>query len=569
MNKEGLFKILWIFVFSVLFYPSSSLSKDIQDKALKILEGEWYLYPGELGKIDMNVRSKPITRRIWFARDFAYREKDLTRKTEIRANWTFVDSQGVRSLIIKDEKDSLLHTFQIKKLSRYEMVVKEGNQVYLYISEKNKRPYIDRFRGIFGIFVLIFLAFLLSNNKKSINWRTVGVGLGLQIIIALSVLKVGFIRTIFEGISSFFVKLLAFTREGSLFLFGDLIEKTDTFGYIFAFQVLPTVIFFSAFTSVLYYFGILQFIVKIFAWVMQKTMVLSGSESLAAAANIFIGQTEAPLVIKPYLPKMTPSEILALMTGGMATIAGGVLAAYIGFLGGPDPVQQKIFATHLLTASIMNAPAALFIAKIIFPQTGEVNKELNISKEVIGSNLLDSIAKGTIDGLRLAVNVGAMLLVFIALMALLNFIVTNWIGEPTGLNRLIVEKSGGRFEGLNMQFILGTIFSPIAWLIGIPSYDIFMVGQLLGEKTILNEFYAYVSLSNLKNSFLLTDAKSVLIATYALCGFANFSSIGIQIGGISALAPNQRVTLSQLGIKALIGGTIATLLTASIAGIIL
>jgi CNT family concentrative nucleoside transporter len=430
--------------------------------------------------------------------------------------------------------------------------------------------------GLLGLVVLIIIAFLLSENKKAINWRLVAGGLALQIVFALLVFKVPFVRGIFEGLASFFIVVLQFTEAGSTFVLGawpDVTQVTNglngqlfTVGYIFAFKVLPTVIFFSALTSLLYYLNILQKIVFAIAWVMNKTMRLSGSESLAAAANIFIGQTEAPLVVKPYIANMTRSEILCLMTGGMATIAGGVLAAYVGFLGGSDPVQQKLFATHLLTASIMSAPAALVLAKILVPEVGEVNKEMAISKDKLGSNVLEAISNGTTDGLRLAVNVGAMLLVFTAFMAMFNYIFKDLIGHYTGLNTWVVANTNGSFDGFSLQAILGFVFAPVSWIIGIPKEDILAAGQLLGEKTILNEFYAYASFAKLKDTGVLTNPHSIVILTYALCGFSNFASIGIQIGGISSIAPNQKSTLSQLGIKALVGGTMACLLTATIAG---
>ncbi|WP_394805721.1 NupC/NupG family nucleoside CNT transporter [Nonlabens ulvanivorans] len=310
--------------------------------------------------------------------------------------------------------------------------------------------------------------------------------------------------------------------------------------------------------------------VYVFAWVMSKTMRLSGAESLAAAANIFIGQTEAPLVVKPYLDKMTKSEILCLMVGGMATIAGGVLAAFIEFLGGTDPIAKAEFARHLITASIMSAPAAIVMAKMLFPETDtdKIDRKLDISKEKIGSNVLDAISRGTTDGLKLAVNVGAMLLVFTAIIAVVNWFLGDLIGAPSGLNDLIVDATDGRYQKFSMQYILGNLFAPIAWIIGVPAADIVAVGQLLGEKTILNEFFAYASLSKLKAAGVLTNYRSIVISTYALCGFANFASIGIQIGGIGVLAPSQRKTLAAFGIKALIGGTCAALLTATIAGML-
>lgn len=424
-------------------------------------------------------------------------------------------------------------------------------------------------RGLLGMFFLLFVCFLLSSNRKKIDWRLVATGLALQLIFALLVLKVPFIATIFDWISDKVVTFLNFSEKGAEFLFGGLVTDMNTFGYIFAFKVLPTIVFFSAFTSLLYYLGILQLFVKAFAWVMSKTMRLSGAESLAAAANIFIGQTEAPLVVKPYLDRMTKSEMLCLMVGGMATIAGGVLAAFIAFLGGDSDAEKIIFAKHLLTASIMSAPAAILIAKMLYPETEKVDKKLDISKEKIGSNVLDAISRGTTEGLKLAVNVGAMLLVFTAVIAVFNWITVDWIGGPTGLNDKIAVLTDGRYNEFSMQFILGNIFAPVAWIIGVPAEDITVVGQLLGEKTILNEFFAYASLSEMKQAGTIVNYRSIVIATYALCGFANFASIGIQIGGIGVLAPSQRAVLSRFGIKALIGGTVAALLTATIAGMLI
>ena len=426
-------------------------------------------------------------------------------------------------------------------------------------------------RGLLGIVFLVGISYLLSANKKKVDWKLVGTGLLLQLAFALMVLKLDFVADIFDFLSRKVVEFLALGDKGAEFLFGGLVSDTNKFGYIFAFKVLPTIIFFSAFTSLLYYLGILQKIVYVFAWIMSKTMKLSGAESLAAAANIFIGQTEAPLVVKPYLEKMTKSELLSLMVGGMATIAGGVLAAFITFLGGDSDAEKIIFAKHLLTASVMSAPAALMIAKVLYPQDEfeSVDKNLNISKDKIGTNILDAISRGTTDGLKLAVNVGAMLLVFTALMAVLNWVTGDVIGKYTGLNEIIASSTGGRYESFSMQYILGTLFAPIAWIIGVPLDDIRTVGQLLGEKTILNEFFAYASLSQMKIAGALTYERSIIIATYALCGFANFASIGIQIGGIGVLAPSQRANLAKFGIKALIGGTVAALLTATIAGMII
>lgn len=449
--------------------------------------------------------------------------------------------------------------------------------VFSFSQEKKQLILADGFtfnsflRGALGMIFLIGICYLLSANKKKVDWKLVGTGILLQIIFALLVLKIDFVANVFEFLSKIIVDFLALGDKGAEFLFGKLVTDEKTFGFIFAFKVLPTIVFFSAFTSLLYYLGILQKIVYVFAWIMSKTMKLSGAESLAVAANIFIGQTEAPLVVKPYLEKMTKSELLSLMVGGMATIAGGVLAAFITFLGGNSDAEKIVFAKHLLTASVMSAPAALMIAKILYPQTEheKIDKNLNISKDKIGTNILDAISRGTTDGLKLAVNVGAMLLVFTALMAVLNWFTGNLIGNYTGLNEIIKESTNGAYETLSMQYILGNIFAPIAWLIGVPLEDIRNVGQLLGEKTILNEFFAYASLSQMKIAGALTYQRSIIIATYALCGFANFASIGIQIGGIGVLAPSQRVNLAKFGIKSLIGGTIAALLTATIAGMII
>lgn len=433
-------------------------------------------------------------------------------------------------------------------------------------------------RGSLGIIVLLGICYLLSNNRKAINWRLVGMGVSMQLVLGFLILQVPFIRQIFDFIASFFVVVLDFSEAGADFVLGAWPEvaairdgitgEVFTVGYVFAFKVLPTIIFFAALSTVLYYLGVLQVIIKGFAWVMSKTMRLTGAESLAAAANVFIGQTEAPLVVKPYLEGMSRSEIMCLMTGGMATIAGGVFAAYIGFLGGNDPETRQLFATHLLTASIISAPAAIVAAKLLFPETEDIDLEkqkLDIPKQDVANNLLDAISKGTTDGLRLAVNVGAMLLVFTAFIAMLNYICIHFIGSWTGLNDYVVAATDGRFEGFNVEYVLGILFAPVAWLLGVASEDTLMVGQLLGLKTTLNEFFAYAELEKLKDNL---SPKSMIIATYALCGFANFASIGIQIGGIGAIAPGQRKTLTELGIKALIGGTVACLLTGAIAGML-
>ncbi|MDA0990236.1 MAG: Na+ dependent nucleoside transporter [Verrucomicrobia bacterium] len=423
-------------------------------------------------------------------------------------------------------------------------------------------------RGLLGLMILIAILWAVSRNRCRINWRLVVSGMALQLVIAVVVLKVPGVKRAFEVMAGFFVHLMDFTREGSVFLFGSLVADTSSFGFIFAFQVLPTIVFFSALSSLLYYAGILQRVVYAIAWLMQRTMQLSGAESLATAANVFVGQTEAPLVVKPYLETMTRSEILSLMTGGMATIAGGVFAAYIGMLGGTDPAQLQFFATHLLVASLISAPAALVAAKMILPQTEAVDTQLLVPRHAAGSNPLDAIANGTSDGVRLAVNVAAMLLVFLAFIAMINYVLYHWVGDWSGLNERIVAASDGRQPGLRLQWLLGLLFAPMAWVIGIPAGDLLAIGQLLGEKTILNEFVAYASLAELKAQGAILNSRSVIITTYALCGFANVSSIGIQIGGISAIAPSQRKVLSQLGWWALVAGTMACLMTACIAGML-
>ncbi len=424
-------------------------------------------------------------------------------------------------------------------------------------------------RGILGMFVLIFISYLFSANRKAINWKTVGIGLTIQLFIAIGVLKVPFIQSAFESVGQVFVSILDYTRAGSQFLFEGLVVDMDTFGFIFAFQVLPTIIFFSALTSVLFYLGVIQKVVKAFAWLLSKTLGISGAESLSVAGNIFLGQTEAPLLIKAYLEKMNKSEMLLVMIGGMATVAGAVLAAYIGFLGGDDPVLRLQFAKHLLAASVMAAPGAIVVSKILYPQTEAVNTNVAVSNEKIGANILDAIANGTTEGLRLAVNVGAMLLVFVAFIAMINGIL-GWAGELTSLNEWIAANSV--YDKFSLEAILGTVFAPLMWLIGVQSEDIMQMGQLLGIKLAASEFVGYIQLADLKdvaNASHFTFNKSVIMATYMLCGFANFASIGIQIGGIGSLAPGQRKVLSEFGMRAVLGGSLASLLSATIAGMIL
>lgn len=458
-------------------------------------------------------------------------------------------------------------------LSKQGLVLKENGINYTFVAKKTAKTngfqFTNILKGVLAIMVLIAIAVLFSRDRKSINWHLVWRGLLIQIVFAVAILKIPFVQKIFDWLSSVFVTILNFTQDGSIFLFGGLIENTTSFGYIFAFQVLPTIIFFSALTSVLFYYGILQKVVYYVALLMKKTLSLSGSESLAAIGNIFLGQTESPLLIKPYIEKMTLSELLCLMSGGMATIAGGVLAAYIGFLGGNDPQQQLFFAKHLLAASVMSAPAAVVAAKLLLPETKETNQDMTISDEQIGSNVLEAISIGTTQGIKLAVNVGAMLLVFIAFISMINYFFGEFIGANTGLNSWVKNITNGTYDELSLEFILGYTLAPLTWIMGVCKQDMVLVGQLLGQKTILNEFVAYVSLGELKSAGKFFEERSIIIATYILCGFANFSSIGIQIGGISAIAPSRTKDLSKLGMLALLAGTLACLFTAVVVGMIL
>jgi CNT family concentrative nucleoside transporter len=423
-------------------------------------------------------------------------------------------------------------------------------------------------RGFLGIITVILIAYIISNKKNKIAWKTVILALLSQLLIGILILKVPFVQLIFENAGAVFVKLIDFTREGTIFVFGDLL-KPKTTSYIWAFEILPTVIFFSAITSILFYFGIIQKVVSFFAKLYTNFLKISGSESLSVIGNIFLGQTESPLLIKAYLSKMNKSEVLLVMIGGMATVAGGVLAAYIAFLGGDDPEKQIEFAKHLLTASVMAAPGAILISKIIIPQSEKINSDINISDYDAGSNILDAISNGTIEGIKLAVNIGAMILVFIALIAMVNHLLFL-TGDISGLNSII--EANTIYSNLSLEAIMGIIFSPLMWLIGVASADIVPMGQLLGIKLSVNEFIAYMQLADFKagvNEIVLSYEKSLIMATYMLCGFANFSSIGIQIGGIGALAPNQRKNLAKFGIKALIGGALASLLSAAIAGMLI
>ncbi len=425
------------------------------------------------------------------------------------------------------------------------------------------------FRGMLGMLVLIFIAWIFSTNRSAISWKVVITGLGIQLILAIGVLAVPPVQAFFEFVGKLFVKILDFTMAGTEFLFKSFITGEIESSLInFAITILPTIIFFSALTSVLFYYGIIQKVVYGLAWVMTKILKLSGAESLSVAGNIFLGQTESPLMIKAYLEKMNKSEILLVMAGGMATLAGGVLAVYIGVLGGTDPVQRLIFAKHLLAASVMAAPGVIVISKILVPQTEKINTDVKISSDKIGKNVLDAISNGTSEGLRLAVNVGAMLLVFIAFIALFNYVFIK-IGDWTSLNGVIADFTNGQYNELSLQFMLGYLFAPLMWLLGVATEDITLVGRVLGEKLIMTEFIGYVSLGELKSVGAFAEQKSIIMATYMLCGFANFASIGIQIGGIGSLAPGQRILLSQFGMRALLAGTLASLLSATIVGMIL
>ena len=423
-------------------------------------------------------------------------------------------------------------------------------------------------RGIIGLSTIILIAYLLSNNKKRIDWKTIIIGLSSQLFIAVAVLRVEFVRMIFEKIGQGFLAIVTFTNQGSKILFGELADSSK-YGEIFVFQVLPVIIFFSALTSVLYYYRIIQKVVSGLAWMLTKFLNISGQESLAVAGNIFLGQTEAPLLVKGYLDKMNKSEYFLLMTGGMATVAGSVLAAYIGFLGGDDPIQRIEVAKNLIIASVMAAPGAIVISKLMFPQTEEVTKNIKISTDVTGTNLLSAINNGTRDGIKMAVNVGAMLLVFLALIALVNGVFYQ-IADVFGLNSWIEQNT--IYESFSLELILGYLFAPLMWLIGIAVEDITLMGQLLGVKLAASEFVAYIELASLKdvgNALHLTYQKSVIMATIMLCGFANFASIGIQIGGIGILAPGKSKLLTELGFKAMIAGTLVSLLSATFVGMLL
>jgi CNT family concentrative nucleoside transporter len=519
----------------------------------------------------------------------------LLSKDSLVAKGSYIHQNNLLTLNYSLPKDTV-RSYKIVGITDSILTLSENETIYSFsaikkskeiaaIEAKNKILPSKGFsmnslwRGVLGMFVLLIISFLFSANRRAVDWRKVGIGLSIQLIIAIGVLKVNFIQTIFNFIGSIFIEILEYTKAGSEFLFAGMISDMDKFGYIFAFQVLPTIIFFSALTSLLFYLGVIQWLVKILAKILSRFLGISGMESLSVAGNIFLGQTEAPLLIKAYLEKMNKSEMLLVMVGGMATVAGAVLAAYIGFLGGGDKALELVFAKHLLAASVMAAPGAIVISKILYPQTQKVNTDVTVSQDKIGSNILDAIANGTTEGLKLAVNVGAMLLVFVAVIAMLNGVLgffggfdgVEYLGwEITSLNEIIANNT--LYEGLSIEFILGYAFAPLMWLVGVASEDMTLMGQLLGIKLAASEFIGYIQLAELKNvanTIHLTHNKSVIMATYMLCGFANFASIGIQIGGIGSLAPGQRKVLSEFGMKALIGGTIASLMSATIAGMII
>ena len=520
---------------------------------------------------------------------------------DLKASGTYIRQNNLLIFNYQQPKDTVRY-YNIVSLSDDRLILSEGGVYYAFSSvvaspekvvavtniEQPKENIIipsqgfsvqSLWRGILGMIVLIIIAFLFSANRLAIQWKKVGIGLALQLLIAIGVLKVNFVKAIFEFVGGIFIEILEYTKAGSKFLFEGLVADMNTFGYIFAFQVLPTIIFFSALTSLLFYLGIIQWVVKVLAKILTSFLGISGMESLSVAGNIFLGQTEAPLLIKAYLEKMNRSEMLLVMIGGMATVAGAVLAAYIGFLGGGDKELELVFAKHLLAASVMAAPGAIVISKILYPQTEEVNTDVRVSQERIGTNLLDAIANGTTEGLRLAVNVGGMLLVFVAIIAMINGIL-GFVGGFNGIEYFgwtftsldTIIANNTVYQGFSLEFILGYMFAPLMWLIGVASEDIALMGQLLGIKLAASEFVGYIQLAELKtvtSAIHLNYNKSVIMATYMLCGFANFASIGIQIGGIGSLAPGQRKTLSEFGMKALIGGTIASLMSATIAGMII
>ncbi|WP_281989466.1 NupC/NupG family nucleoside CNT transporter [Aquimarina aggregata] len=587
--KKGLLTLLLLLPFFTILSAQSIKETDI-DSIIKVPKADlrssfwqvldyvsYFKYPDSVSRTKEFVKGKDF---IELKNDGTY--TSLVNKMFTSGYWI----QNNQLIVLKQKVPKVVDVYyEVIYESSNAMKLKKGNNLLSLISEKHPAyvkldllqdeiipsqgfSFSSLWRGVLGMIVLLLIAYIFSSNRKSINWKTASLGIGAQLLLAFGVLKVSFVQNAFEFIGSIFVAILDYTVAGSEFLLGGIMD-VNSYGFIFIFQVLPTIIFFSALTSLLFYLGIIQKIVQVLAWILTRLLRISGAESLSVAGNIFLGQTEAPLMIKAYLEKMNRSEILLVMVGGMATVAGGVLAAYIGFLGGDDEALKLIFAKHLLAASVMAAPGAVVISKILYPQTEEFNSNIEITQDKIGANILDAIANGTTEGLKLAANVGAMLLVFVALIAMLNGIL-GWIGDITTLSSFIANNTP--YDKFSLEAILGTVFAPLMWLIGVAKEDVMLMGQLLGIKLAASEFVGYIQLADLKNAanpLHLTYNKSVIMATYMLCGFANFASIGIQIGGIGSLAPGQRKTLSEFGMKALIGGTIASLLSATIAGMII
>ena len=503
--------------------------------------------------------------RLELKKDGSFKNSDTLLSTLKKGRWS-VDK---KTLILSTGSDStaINEKYRIIYSSENKLTLSKKSIRYSYHDKDSFTgtgvSFLSITKGIFGLLFLFFIAFLFSKNRKNINWSMVAKGTALQVILALLILKVPFVSGIFEWISKGFTKLINFSHDGANFLFRSLgSEQIHPMMMNFMTWILPSIIFFAAISSLLYYFGILQFIVKKLAWVMNKTLGISGAESISAAANIFIGQTEAPLLVRPYLGRMTKSEIMCLMVGGMATIAGGVLAAVIGILGEGDAAKELFYAKHLLTASFMSAPAAIVFAKMLVPETEEIDKNLDVPKEKIGANALEAITNGTTEGLKLAANVGAMLIVFMSLIAFVNYTLGK-VGDWTTLNDLIA--SGGMYSQLSFESIAGYLLAPVSWIMGVEWQDCMYFGQMLGEKTILNEFIAYPHLGQIQDEL---SNKTIIMATYVLCGFANIASIGIQVGGIGILVPEKRSVLAKFGMIALLGGTLACMSTAVLAGML-
>lgn len=593
MKKLSRAKLIFSLILSISFFQVSAQN---QSDTIKLITADWipFSITNENGETFKTIDSEDYFK-LSKENTFEYELK----KEQIKAsgNWELKNgklifyynpkvNQTENDTVAKLDIDSVkqnkqIRVYTITKCTNDSLIFEEKGITFSYLRKADLKvrkvvslesagfSITSLFRGILGMLVLIFIAWIFSTNRSAISWKVVITGLAIQLILAFGVLTVPPVQEFFEFVGKLFIKILDFTMAGTEFLFKSFISGEIEQPLInFAITILPTIIFFSALTSVLFYYGIIQKVVYGLAWIMTKLLKLSGAESLSVAGNIFLGQTESPLMIKAYLEKMNKSEMLLVMAGGMATLAGGVLAVYIGFLGGSDPVQRLIFAKHLLAASVMAAPGVIVISKILVPQTEKIDADVKIASDKIGKNVLDAIANGTSEGLRLAVNVAAMLLVFISFIALINYVFLK-IGDLTSLNRVISDFTNGQYNELSLQFILGYTFAPLMWLLGVASEDITLVGRLLGEKIIMTEFIGYVSLGDLKSAGAFAEQKSIIMATYMLCGFANFASIGIQIGGIGSLAPGKRVLLSQFGMRALLAGTLASLMSATIVGMIL